>query len=65
MNGRGKKMYELTIIQRKDRELSTKQIYYFEDLQACFDAVEALIDNARCETEYIVRVIEEGQIEDE
>lgn len=51
-------MYELTIIQRKDRELSTTQKYYFEDLQACFNAVESLIGNDRCETEYTVRVIE-------
>lgn len=64
-------MFELTIIQEKPSRhtgstISEEQNYFFkdEDIEEMFDLVASLIKAAKYETQYTIRVIEEGQVEE-
>lgn len=61
MSGKGKKMFELKIMQRVK---TTEQIltFYFENIEEMFIFIHSAIANSRHETEYIVRVLEEGEV---
>lgn len=65
-------MFELTItmmVPNKDGDYNFKENhkYYFEesDVEEMFDLIQATIKATKNEIEYTIRIIEEGQIEDE
>lgn len=60
MNGKAKKMFELVIMQKRRSEISTMK-FYFEEINEMFDFIHAAVANARHETEYAIRVLEEGE----
>lgn len=63
-------MFELTIMQKRllnGHTYDECQVYYFkaDDIEEMFNVIETLLKAARNETEYIIREIEEGQIDEE
>lgn len=61
MNGRGRQMFELTIIQKRGKEVNSIKLY-FENAGRLFEAVHMAIANSKHETEYAIRVLEEGEV---
>lgn len=63
-------MFELTIMQKRPSNRADNYIFeetemfYFtaDELPMMFEVIEVLLNAARTETEYTIRVIEEGQI---
>lgn len=66
MSGKGNKMFELRIIQR--RAYSEKDLFFYftsEDVEEMFNLIEMMVKASRHETEYAIRVIEEEEMENE
>lgn len=61
MSGMERQMFELTIIQIRDKSANSIKLY-FENIEEMFIFVQSAIANARHETEYTVRVLEEGEV---
>jgi len=59
-------MFELIIKQQPDGRCYTNDHkYYSKDLEELFEMVEQSIKLAKCEISYVIREIEEGQIEED
>lgn len=59
-------MFELKIMQKGDSHYSTEDVFfYFKDADLMFDFLSIALTHTQKETEYAIRVIEEGQIEDD
>lgn len=62
-------MFELRVLQRKPSDftgniIEEEMVFFFneEDAEEMFDMISIMIKAARYETEYSIRVIEEGQV---
>lgn len=63
MNGKEKKMFELVMMQKRNSEVNTMR-FYFDETDVMFNFIHVALSNARHETEYAIRVLEEGQVEE-
>lgn len=61
MSGKENQMFELKIMQRV-RGTEQTLTFYFENTEEMFIFVHSAIANSRNETEYAIRVLEEGEV---